>query len=73
MFTWIMNLLVKLPIQGSGCVCCEAKKTRLKQMQKEILEVENDECCVQKNCVTNAKYEDCDDQNHMKSYYRYKL
>ena len=34
MFDWLANLLVKIPIQGHACACCEAKKEKLKQMQK---------------------------------------
>lgn len=37
MFKWLADLLIKTPVQGLGCACCEAKKERLKQMQKEIL------------------------------------
>ncbi len=37
MFGWLADLLVKTPIQGSGCACCEAKKSRLQKMQREIL------------------------------------
>ena len=38
MFGWLADLLIKTPIAGSGCACCEAKKEQLKQMQKAILD-----------------------------------
>ena len=40
MFKWLANLIIKTPIQGT-CSCCEAKKERLRQMQKVILNEEN--------------------------------
>ncbi len=37
MFEWLAKWLIKAPVVGSGCTCCEAKKEQLKQMQKTIL------------------------------------
>ncbi|MDD6881418.1 MAG: hypothetical protein PUE18_07580 [Firmicutes bacterium] len=43
MFGWLANLLIRAPIAGSGCACCEAKKEQLRQMQKAILSGEEGE------------------------------
>lgn len=71
MFAWLADLLVKIPIQGSGCACCEAKKIRLKQMQKEILDIENNE--YSKHSDAEIKCQDTEIHTSIKSYYRYKL
>lgn len=70
MFGWLANLLVKSPVVGSNCPCCEGQKERLKEMQKAILsgELENAEesdcmCCQQKG---QKSFE-------MTTSYRYKL
>lgn len=53
MFGWLANLLIKAPIAGSGCACCEAKKEQLRQMQKAILSgEENDDRQAEAACQT---------------------
>ena len=37
MFGWLADLLVKSPVVGSSCPCCEGQKVRLKKMQKAVL------------------------------------
>lgn len=43
MFRWLANMLLKTPVQGSGCGCCEAKREHLEKMRKEIENGEFDE------------------------------
>ncbi len=52
MFGWLADLLVKSPVVGSSCPCCEGQKERLKKMQKAVLsgEIEtsdenSSDCC----------------------------
>jgi len=37
MFGWLADLLVKSPVVGSSCSCCERQKEQLKKMQKAVL------------------------------------
>ena len=71
MFDWLANLLVKIPIQGHACACCEAKKEKLKQMQKEILDIKESNCCIDV-CNCNEKPINNDNERFTMSY-RYKL
>lgn len=51
MFGWLAKWLIKAPVVGSGCACCEAKKEQLKQMQKTILgEDDADENRLKEGC-----------------------
>lgn len=45
MFGWLAKMLIKTPVVGSSCACCESKKERLKKMQQAIEtgEIEIDE------------------------------
>lgn len=43
MFGWLTNMLLKTPVQGSGCGCCEAKRASLEKMRREIANGELDE------------------------------
>ena len=36
MFGWLTKMLLKTPVQGSGCACCEGKRQRLEKMRQEI-------------------------------------
>lgn len=36
MFGWLAKMLIKTPVQGSGCACCESKKRRLEKMQQAL-------------------------------------
>ena len=36
MFGWLAKMLLKTPVQGSGCACCEGKRQRLEKMRQEI-------------------------------------
>lgn len=63
MFGWLADLLIKTPVQGSGCSCCEAKKEQLKQMQKQILDenitsLSEESCnCCEQNCDNRQEQE----------------
>ena len=43
MFGWLADLLVKAPVVGSNCSCCEGQKEQLKKMQKAVLSGEFEE------------------------------
>lgn len=74
MFGWLADLLIKTPIQGSGCACCEAKKSRLQKMQREILSgafeddgASNTECggsCCGGHCGNEAPVEEMRTTTH---------
>lgn len=41
MFGWLEKMLVKGPVLGSGCSCCEGKKEKLREMQAALNEAGN--------------------------------
>ena len=43
MFDWLAKLMLKTPVQSSGCPCCEGKRQRLEKMRQEIERGEIDE------------------------------
>lgn len=40
MFGWLEKMLVKGPVLGSGCSCCEGKKEKLREMQTALSNAE---------------------------------
>ena len=75
MFGWLADLLVKAPVVGSSCPCCEGQKQNLKKMQKAILsgELEDEQesgCSCEGNCGCHHQEKQYSD---MKTSYHYEL
>ena len=74
MFGWLTDLLVKAPVVGSSCPCCEGQKQQLKKMQKAVLSGELDEteesgCLNMRNCSCHQE----EQHFEMTTRYHYKL
>ena len=71
MFGWLDDILVKSPVVGSSCPCCEGQKERLKKMQRAILgensEENEDFVCADCQQQNEAQY------SEMSSSYHYRL
>lgn len=50
MFGWLADMLLKSPVVGSGCPCCEGQKEQLKKMQKAILNNDLEEDIPEPQC-----------------------
>ena len=75
MFGWLANLLIKAPVVGSSCSCCEGQKQQLKKMQKAILsgEVEDEteqSCCRGEHC---GSHDQVKQYPEMTTSYHYEL
>ena len=74
MFGWLADLLVKAPVVGSNCSCCEGQKEQLKKMQKAVLSGEFEEteesCC---SCSDNCSCYQTEQHFEMTTSYHYEL
>lgn len=75
MFGWLADLLVKAPVVGSSCPCCEGQKEKLKKMQKAVLSGEFDDeteqsCCCGENC---GCHDQAQQYPEMRTTYHYEL
>ena len=77
MFGWLVDLLVRSSVVGTGCACCEGKKEQLKKMQCAVLngQIEDDVtegplCTCQRVEGAENRDKDCEE---LKTSYRYRI
>lgn len=75
MFGWLANLLLKSPVVGSGCPCCEEQKEQLKKMQKAVLfgQIDEKEKNEEKRCACCSREKESEESFEMTTTYRYRL
>ena len=76
MFDWLADLLLKSPVVGSGCPCCEGQKEQLKKMQKAVLtgQINAEEGERKQNCTCHSCAEESEKSfEEMTTTYRYRL
>ena len=76
MFGWLANLLLKSPVVGSSCPCCEGQKEQLKKMQKALLtgQIDEEEENKEKSCACYLREKESEESfEEMTTTYRYRL